>query len=227
MAPALNTPIVFVATSAASAGYDVWRRNQPQFDTAALANATPLLFTTYGALTTNTIPLGRSQIVTDNGPFVAGAPCDVAHSLVGPSPGGKVPVGCRYYRNGQQHADGYLLDQTFNTDLGLYNLTSALVVPNVGTTTVTPILNPVIADGFGNENREITRQKRAMRCSSVPAPVRSSAGGFLLIVVNFTATNPQYYQFSSKASRKVLYNATAPVRNTGRGRFALRERLHF
>ena len=194
VAPALNNPIEFVATSAATftLGTTFGGVTNPNSTTAALANATPLLFTTYGALTTNTIPVNRSEMVTDNGPFVAGAPCDVAHGLVGPSPGGKLPLGCRYYRvttTANTWTVTLAWDQTTTGDFGVYNLTSALVVPNLGTAG-TPILNAVLADGFGNEQGNNPPETG----TKVNAGATTVNGGYLMIVVKFTATDPQYFQ---------------------------------
>ena len=195
---AAGTPIEFAATSAASYTLSAvyGGTTTANSTTAALANANPIIFSTYGAATTATIPQTRSFIVTDNGPFVAGSPCDVAHSLVGPSPGGKVPLGCRYYAitTLAQTLTGTLAwDQTTTTDLGLYDLTSTFVVPNNGTVAA-PILNAVIADGFGNEQGN-NPPETGTKVVPTATGSTSTAGKFLLIVVNFGAATPQYYQF--------------------------------
>ncbi len=174
-----GTPIQFVATAAATVTLSSTYGGGVNANGATTTAAAPLIvYSTYGANTATTIPQTRSFIISDNGPFGAAgvAPCTAA-IFAGPPPGGKTPTGCRYYKTTlvtQTFTGTLAWDQTTTTDLGFYTLSSALTT------------SAVVADVLGNE--------QGNNPAETGIKVSTTGATFYLVVVDFGAAFPQYFQ---------------------------------
>jgi hypothetical protein len=173
-----GTPIEFTAIAAPTVTLSNVYGGGVNPNGATTTAAAPLIvFTTYGATTTTNMPQTRSFMISDNGPFsTAVTPC-VATIFAGPPPGGKTPTGCRYYKTvlATQTFTGTLAwDKTTTTDLGFYTLNSTLAT------------SAVVADVFGNE--------QGNNPPETGIKVSTTGATFFLVVVDFGAALPQYFQ---------------------------------
>lgn len=120
--------------------------------------------------TTLTLPVGRSIIVSDNGPFTAGGACTAA--IFG---GGT--TSCRWYKVVTTAANTFTgelrWDPGTSTDLGLY------VIPSTLTGAA------AIADNAGTQTGGPETGSSASK----------AAGTYFIVIVNYSATNPAFYQF--------------------------------